>query len=151
EGQKGQGRTTYGEERKTKRLFAAEVVHRDGVFKQGIVARDHGDTALGYEVALAVGFRVIADAGAFGNVHIAVDDGLANAAMAAHVHVGKKNAGIDLAVRVHPDIGREDAVFHRAAGYDAAGGNDRVQRLPGASRFGEDELGRRILLLVGTD
>jgi hypothetical protein len=47
-------------------------------------------------IALPVGFGVIANnRGAFGDVNVAIDDGLADAAMAADIHVREQNAGVD--------------------------------------------------------
>jgi hypothetical protein len=48
------------------RLFAGEIVHRDGIFEKRIIARDDSDAAIGHEVAGAVGFGVVADRRTFG-------------------------------------------------------------------------------------
>src|SRR5271166_2022217 len=63
-------------------LLAGEVVHRHRVLEERIVARHHGDAAVGDEVARAVGFGVVADGRALRQVDVAVDDAAADAAMA---------------------------------------------------------------------
>ena len=47
-------------------LLGGEIVDGDGVLKKGIIAGHDGNSAIGDEVAGAVGFGVIADGGAFG-------------------------------------------------------------------------------------
>src|ERR1700721_4293457 len=74
------------------RSLAGEVIHGDWIFEQGIVACNHADSALSYEITLPVGFGVVADGGALGNVYVAIDDGLADAAMPAHIYMGKQDA-----------------------------------------------------------
>src|SRR5258706_362391 len=66
------------------RLLAGEVVHRHRVLKQRVVAGDDGDAAVGDEVARAVGFGVVANRRAFGEMDVAVDDAAAYTAMASH-------------------------------------------------------------------
>src|SRR5271156_887080 len=72
-------------------LLAGEVVHRHRVLKQRVIAGHDGDAAIGDEVAGAVGFGVVADGGAFGQVDVAIDDAAADAAMASHDDVGEQD------------------------------------------------------------
>ncbi len=64
----------------------------DGVFVDGVVAGDDGEAAGGDEVVLLVLVGVVADDGAVGDVDVAVDDGVADAAVAADVDVGEDDA-----------------------------------------------------------
>src|SRR4051812_28399631 len=64
-------------------LLAGEVVRGDGIFEQGIVAGHDGDAGLGDEVILLVGLRIEADHGAFGDMHVAIDDRLLDLAVPA--------------------------------------------------------------------
>src|ERR1700687_2332065 len=140
-----------GETKQYRRLLAGEVIHGYRIFEQGIIARHHGDSAVCDEVALPVGRGVVADARAFGDVYVAIDYGLADAAMPADIHVREQDTVVDFAIGVYSHIRREHAVLHRAPGNDAAGGDYGIERGSGAPRFGEDKLGRRILPLVGAD
>src|SRR5215472_3300811 len=134
-----------------KRLFAGEVVDGDGIFEQRVVTGDDGDAAVGDEITLTVGLGVEAYGGAFRNVDVAVNDGAADAAVAADIDVREQDAGVDLAVGVDAHVGRDHAVAYGAAGDDAAGGDDRIERRPRAARFGKHEFGRRVLPLVGAN
>src|SRR5580704_1278060 len=103
-------------------LLASEVIHRDWIFEQRIIPRHHSDSAVGDEVALPVGLGIVTDSRPFGDMHVAIDDGLADTAMAAHVHMRKQNAVVDFAVGIDAHIGGEHAVFYRTSGNDAACG-----------------------------
>jgi hypothetical protein len=70
-----------------------EVVHRDWILEQGIVARHHRDAAVGHMILLAVSLGVIADNGSLGDIHVAINDGLADAAVPADVDMEKNNTG----------------------------------------------------------
>src|SRR5580704_12504151 len=132
-------------------LLAGEVVHSDWIFEQGIIAGHDRDSAVGDEVALPVCFGIIADGCAFGDVYVAIDDGLADAAMPAHIHMRKKDAIFNFAVGIYTHIRGEHAVLHRAPGNDTPRGDNGIERGSGAPGFGEDELGRRILALMSAD
>src|SRR4029077_2918231 len=136
---------------RSRSLLAGEVIHRDWILKQRIIARHHSNSTLSDKVALAVSLGVVADAGALRDVYVAVDDGLADAAVTPDIYVREKNAGIHFAVGIHAHVGRDHAIFHEATRDDAACGNDRIQRSAGAPGFGEYELRRRILPLMGAD
>src|SRR5579871_78754 len=84
-------------------------------------------------------------------MHVAIDDGAADAAVASDADVGKQNALVDFAVGIYTDVGGEDRIFDRAAGDDAAAGDDGVEGGAGASGFGENEFGWWVLSLVGAD
>src|SRR5271154_2451617 len=100
--------TTIGRKARKLQLLRREVVHGHRILKERIIARDHGDAALGDEIALAVGLGVEAYGGALGQVHVAVDDGAADAAAASNADVREQNALVDFAVGVHAHVGRED-------------------------------------------
>jgi hypothetical protein len=72
-----------------------EVVHGDGILEQGVVAGDDDDAGFGHEVALAVGFGVVADSGALGEMNVAVDNGAADAAVASDADVSEEDAGVN--------------------------------------------------------
>src|ERR1700722_12160623 len=93
-------------------LLAGEIVHSHRSLKQRIVAGDHGDAALGHEISLPVGFGVVADGGAFGDMHVAVEDGFANTATATDADVRKQNAVVDFRIGVNAHVGRQDGVLH---------------------------------------
>src|SRR5271170_4149494 len=137
--------------RRWQTLLAGEVVHRHRILEQRVVAGDDGDAAIGDEVARAVGFGVIADGGAFGEMDVAVDDAAADAAMASDGDVGEQDTLIDFGIGVHADVGREDGVLNQASGDDAAIGDDGIEGGAHAFFLGEDELGGRVLLLVSAD
>ena len=84
-------------------------------------------------------------------MHVAVDDGAADAAVAANVHVRKDDARVHLGVGIYTHILGDNGVGHRSTGDDDAGGDDRIDRRTGAARFAENELGRRILAHPGAD
>ena len=54
-----------------------------GFFQHGFRAHDHDDSVFRDGVAGAVRFEVVADHRAFGKIYMAVDDGAANAGVAA--------------------------------------------------------------------
>src|ERR1700684_4278881 len=130
-------------------LLAGEVIHGDRIFKQRIVPRDHGDAAFGDEITLAVGLGVIADGCAFGDVHVPVEDGFANATTASDADVREQNAVVHFGVGVDAHIGGKNRILDDAAGDDASVGDDGIEGGAGASGFGEDEFCRWILPLVG--
>ena len=80
------------------------------VFKQRGVAGDDGQARWRDKVTALVFDRVVADYGSFGNVHIAIDDCLADAAVAADVDVRKDDAGVDVGIGVDAHILGEDGV-----------------------------------------
>src|ERR1700730_12838410 len=92
-------------------LLAGEVIHRDGVLKERVVAGDDGNPAIGDEVARAVGFGVVADGGAFREMNVAVDDAAADAAVASHRDVREQNRGVHLTIRIDAHVGRENGVL----------------------------------------
>src|SRR5260370_10783297 len=77
-----------------------EIVHSDGILEQGIVAGDDDDAGFGYEVALTVGFGVVADSGAFREMNVAVDNDAADAAEASDSDVSEDDAGSNFLIRV---------------------------------------------------
>src|SRR3954454_23180809 len=113
--------------------FASEVIRRDGIFEQGIVARHDRDAGLGDEIILLVSFRVEADHGTFRDVDVAIDDGLLDLAVPAGVHMRKDDAVFHVGIRVHADVGREDGILHHTAGDDASRRDDGIYGRAGAS------------------
>src|SRR5690349_11148134 len=97
-------------------LFTREVIYRDRILKKRIIARHHGDSAVGHEILLAVGLGIETNRSSLGDVHIAIDNGAANSAMASNVHMREKNAGIDLGIGVHAHVGRQNAEAAEAPG-----------------------------------
>ena len=82
---------------------------------------------------------------------MAVDDGVADTAAAAHVNVIEEDALVDFAIAVDADVEAEDGFGDAAAGDDGTGADDGVERGAGAFGVGENEFGRRILLLPGIE
>src|SRR5579862_5318315 len=122
-----EGYTGQSNQVRSKRLFAGEVVDGYGIFEERVVAGDDGDAAFGDEITLAVGLGVVADRGAFRNVHIAIENGFADAAAPADANVRKQNAIVHFGVRIDPHIRREHRIPDRASGNDAAIGDNRIQ------------------------
>ena len=87
--------------------FAREVIHRDRVFEEGVVARDDGDSGIGDEIFLAVGFRIVANGRAFRYVNVAIDDRATNTAVAANVYMGEQNARINVGIGVYAHVRRK--------------------------------------------
>src|ERR1700691_382589 len=96
-------------------LLGCEIIHSYWVLEEGIVPRHYRNSAFSYEIALAVGFGIVSDRCAFGDVYIAVDNGFSQAAVASYIHVCKQDAVFDLTVGIYPHIWRQHAVLHRAA------------------------------------
>src|ERR1700760_2909874 len=61
----------------------------DGGFVDAVVAGDDGEAVRGDEVIFLIFVGIVADDGAVGDVDVAVDDGVADAAVAADVDVGE--------------------------------------------------------------
>src|SRR5260370_16673525 len=72
-----------------------EVVHSDGILEQGIVAGDDDDAGVGNEVALTVGFGVVADIGAFREVNVPLANGAPDASAASEADVSEEDAGVN--------------------------------------------------------
>ena len=82
---------------------------------------------------------------------VAVDDGVAYAAMAADVDVGEDDAVIHFRIGIHADIRREHAFTDDTAGDDASRAYDGIDGRSGAAGFAKHKLGRRILPLLRAD
>src|SRR5271157_3423805 len=87
-----------------------------GFFDEGLLADDDDDARGGDMKAAAVGFEVEADFGFFGKADVAVDDGAADARVAANVDVIVQNGFGDFAIAIDADIVTDDAVLDAAAG-----------------------------------
>src|SRR5258707_1145922 len=92
-----------------------------GRFSVGQVGTSDDDDAplRDLEAALAVLLRIKADRRVGGDFDVLVDDGAADAAMAADVHAVEQDRRIDLGVAVDADVGRQDALADVAAADDA--------------------------------
>ena len=75
-----------------------------GFFDEGFLSDDDDDAGIGDMEAAAVGFEVVADLGALGKTNVAVDDGAADARVAADVYVIVENGIGDFAVAVDADV-----------------------------------------------
>src|SRR5215469_1619084 len=120
-----------------------------GFFDQGFLANDDDDAGRGDVEAALVGLKVIADFGVLGKTDVAVDDGAADARVAADVDVIVDDRGGDFAVAVDADVVAEDRGLHAAAGEDGAVTDDGVKSDTHAVGIGKDKLRRGILLLPG--
>jgi len=80
------------------------------------------------KITRAVGFGVIADGGSFGEMHVAIDDAAADAAVPSHGDVGEQDGGVNVRIGVHSDVGRKDGIFDRAAGDNATVGHNGIER-----------------------
>src|SRR5262249_34917721 len=109
------------------------------------------DAGIGDVVAAPVGFEVVADFGVLGKGDVAVDDGAANARVAADVHVIVEDGFADFAETVDANIVAKDGVLDPAAGDDGTARDDGVNGDAHAVRVAEDELGRRVLMLPGAE
>src|ERR1700675_4133927 len=75
-----------------------------GFFDEGFLADDDDDAGIGDMEAAAVGFQVVADPGALGKTDVAVDDGAADARVAADIHVVVDDGIGDFAVAVDAHV-----------------------------------------------
>src|SRR4029078_2771174 len=101
---------------------------------------DH-DPVVADGVSQSIFFLVEADQRAARNEDVAVDDGAPDARVAADAHAGHQDALIDVAEAVDANVGAENTAGDAAAGNDAPGRNDRVERLSAPAAFvGEHEL-----------
>src|SRR5712664_4493322 len=87
-------------------------------FDEGFLADDDDNTGIGNVEAAAVGFEVVADLGALGKADVAVDNGAADARMAADIHVVVDDGIGDFAVAVDADIVANRRFLDAAAGDD---------------------------------
>src|SRR5467141_2384415 len=135
----------------SRRMAEQPALSRFGFFDQGFLADDDDDTGIGDVEAALVGFEVVADLGALGKADVAVNDGAADARVAADVHVVVDDGIQDIAVTVDADVVADDGFLNAAAGDDGASGDDGIESDAHALGIGKDKLGRRILVLPGTE
>src|SRR5438105_11030196 len=119
------------------------------LFDKGFLANDDDNAGIGDVKAAAVGFEVVANLGAFRKADVAVDDGAANARVAADVHVVVDDGLRDFRVAVDTHIVADDGSLHAAAGDHRAAGDDGIEGHTHALGVGEDEFCGRILMLPG--
>ena len=101
--------------------------------------------------AAAVGFEVIANFGFFGKADVAVDDGAADARVAADVDVIIEDGFRDFAIAIDADIVADDAILHAATGEDRAAGDDGINGNAHAAGIGKYEFCRGILVLPAAE
>src|ERR1035437_1151992 len=106
------GRLQLGRTCKLPGVAWLEKFGADGVLVDRIVPCDDGEAALGDEVVFLVLVGVVTDDGAIGDVDVAGDDGVADAAMASDVDVREDDGRVDVGVGVHAHILRQDRVAH---------------------------------------
>src|SRR5712692_4844101 len=122
-----------------------------GLFDEGFLADDDDDAGIADVEAAAVGFEVVADLSALGKADVAINDGAADARVAADVHVVVDDGIQDIAVTVDADVVADDGFLNAAAGDDGASGDDGIESDAHALGIGKDKLGWRILVLPGTE
>src|SRR5712664_463797 len=120
-----------------------------GFFDEGFLADDNDDAGIADVEAATVGFEVVADLGTLGEADVTVDDGAANARVAADIHVIVDDGIRDFAVTVDADVVAEDGFLNAAAGDDRASGDDGIEGDAHALRIRKDKFRRRILVLPG--
>src|SRR5712664_4354376 len=120
-----------------------------GFFDEGFLADDNDDAGIADVEAATVGFEVVADLGTLGEADVTVDDGAANARVAADIHVIVDDGIRDFAVTVDADVVAEDGFLNAAAGDDRASGDDGIEGDAHALRLRKDKFRRRILVLPG--
>ena len=84
-------------------------------------------------------------------MHVAVDDGPADTAVAADIDMREDDTGFDFGIGIYAHIGREHAVAHGSAADDAAARYQRIQGSSGATGLGKNKLRRRVLPLMRAD
>src|SRR5579872_5904882 len=112
-------------------------------FDHGFFANDHYDAGFSDVVALAVGFQVVADFGALGNGHVAVDDGVAHAGVPPDVDVIEQDRVLHVRVAVCADVVAQHGAVHAAAGNDRASAHHGIEANAHAVGIGEDGLDRK--------
>src|SRR5262245_48676188 len=114
-----------------------------------VIGGDHDDAGVRDGVPAPILLRVVADARAARDEHVAVDDGPADAGVAADTHARHQDALVDQAEAVDPHVRAEHAAEDAAAGDDATRGDDRIEGLSAApARFRKHELRGRGLGLI---
>ena len=98
-----------------RQLFTSEVIYGDRILKKRVVACHDGDSAVGDKKLLPVSVRIKTDGSAFGDVHISVNDGAPQTAVAADIHVRKENARVYFGIGIYPHIGRQHAIADGSA------------------------------------
>src|SRR5260370_6396746 len=130
-------------------LHQNNILRRFGLFDQGFLADDDHDAGIADVEAAAVSFKVIADLGALGQADVAVDDGAADARVAADIHVVVDDGIRDFAVTVDADVVANHGFLNASAGDDRAAGHNGIEGDAHALRIGKDKFCRRILVLPG--
>src|SRR5229473_4655100 len=124
-------------------------LRRFGFLDEGFLADDDDDTGIADVEAAAVSFKVVADLGTFGQADVAVDDGAADARVAADIHVVVDDGIRDFAVTVDADVVANHRFLNASAGDDRAAGHYGIERDAHALGIGKHEFCRRILVLPG--
>src|SRR5256885_11699187 len=100
------------------------TLRRFGFFDKGFFADDDDDAGVGDVVAALIGFEVITDFGAFGEADVAIDNGAANARVAADAYVIVEDGITDFPEAIDAHIVADDGFRNPAAGNDGTCGHD---------------------------
>ncbi len=109
------------------------------------------DAFLGDEEPPGIVRSVEPDAHAVRNLAALIDDGPADLTAAADERVRQDDRALDRRALFHPHVGEEQRLAHHRAGDDAAAGDHRVDGHAAPPFLIEDELGRRLMHLIGPD
>src|SRR5256885_6674911 len=127
------------------------TLRRFGFFDKGFFADDDDDAGVGDVVAALIGFEVVTDFGAFGEADVAINDGAANARVAADADVIVQDGITDFAEAVDAHVVADNGFRNAAAGNDGTCRNDGVHTNAHAVGIAEDEFCGRILVLPGAE
>src|SRR5204863_5937111 len=92
---------------------------------------------------------VEADAHAVGDLATLIDDGADNGAALADGHIGQDHRTLHARALVHVHIGEHQRLAHHGTRDDAAARHHGVDSHAAAPALTEDELGRRLVQLIG--
>src|SRR5271168_4375071 len=98
------------------------------LFQHGFLPGDHRDSAGRYGISLAVFFRVEPDHGMLGQLHVPVNDCVADARIAADIHVIVDDRVLHVTEAVHTHVVAHHGSPHAPAGNDGAARHDGVER-----------------------
>src|SRR6202522_326605 len=115
-----------------------------GFFQHGFRPNYYDDAVFCDGVAGAVGFEVVADYRTFEKIHVAVDDGAADAGVAADDHVIEDYGVVDLTVAIHAHIQAQYVFLYAPAGNYRAGTDYGIKRDAFAFGVGENKFCWRI-------
>src|SRR5215831_20197687 len=107
------------------------ALHYQGCDVHGsAVPTDDDDAALRYVMMDPIALRIIADGSVFRDTDVFVEHGAADFGTAADVAVVQNHAVFHHCPRMEADAAAQHGIAHRAAGENAAAGDDRIDSLP---------------------